>query len=199
MSGQAVAKLTFARHLRQVANRGENGAFTVLTDSGRSVLLRLTAGHITSSHCRGRDIEAAIAVLAASETLRYTFSRATPESRPTLIGIDDFLRRIDAFVEAGDTAVAERPDARVPSPSPAAPASREEAPARGTTVREDLEALAVEMIGPVAQVVVEDALANNVTLQDAIEEIARAIPSVDVGNQFLAAARERFPEVDRDL
>jgi hypothetical protein len=198
MNEKTVAKLAFARHLRQVADSGENGAFTVVTDSGRSVLLRLSAGGITSSHCRSRDIEAAIAALAPSEAVRYTFTRLTPENKPELIGIDDFLRRIDAYVAPGATPAVQHADTRGPAPPTAAAPSRAGVPGRGTSIREDLEALAVDVIGPVAQVLVEEALANSDTVHGAIEMIARAIPNGEVGNRFRAAARDRFPDVERD-
>ena len=114
-----VSKSEFARHLRQVADGRDTGFFTIVTDSRRSVLLRLSAGQITSSHCRGRDIEEAIAVLAASRDVRYSFATSAAEDKPELVDIDTFLRRIDAFVEPDIFSFGG--EAEAPPPAPGAP------------------------------------------------------------------------------
>lgn len=196
MSGRMVAKNEFARHLRQVADTRETGFFTIVTDSRRSVLLRVSAGRITSSHCRGRDIDEAIAVLAASREVRYTFATSAAEDKPELVDVDVFLRRIDAFVE---TDIFAFEDGQVDDlPSPGAPATPQPLPSgeRGGSVRGELETIAVDFLGPVGQVVVDDALADNSTLRATIGDIASSIPDDDVRARFLVAIAERFPDID---
>lgn len=194
MSRREVEKIAFGRHLRQVADDAGTGAFTVVTDANRSVLLRLSGGRITSSHCRGRDITEALGVLAAAATVRYTFSRAAAEDRPELIGIDDFLRHIGAFVPpgVGEIGTGSASRGEVGAASSVARAIDE-------AVRADLESLATDIIGPVAQVVVEEAMRNTSDLHAAIAEIARSIPDGAAGSAFLEAARARFPDIDRGL
>ena len=49
MSERAVSKGAFARRLRQSTRGRETGMFNIVTDSQRSVLLRVTDGTITSA------------------------------------------------------------------------------------------------------------------------------------------------------
>jgi hypothetical protein len=196
MSMQAVSKGAFSRNLRRAAANRETGLFTIVTDSERSVLLRISDGRITSSRCRGREIDKAIAVLEGSKTLRFSFAPAAAESHPELIGIAEFLLRIGASVDSRSEN-ARRPQRRRGRASSSSAPMR---PGEGdTSVRGTLEELAVDAIGPVAQVVVDEALANNATVQEAIREIAWAIPDTEVATRFLEVARERIPDIEGEF
>lgn len=183
MSQQAVPKAEFARHLRSVADAAGNGAFIVLTAANTPVMIRLSGGEITTLHCRGYDVQKAIDTLAPSEQVRYSFSAVSAENKPSLIEVSDFLEAIDAMVLPGDGG----------APTPAGdsedrwldePVSEE--------AKEQLMALATEVIGPVAALIVEDALAQNTNLRATIDEIRAAIPETDAAERFVAIARERL-------
>ena len=183
MSGRTVAIEALVGHLPQVSEEGGSGMFNIVTDAQRSVLLRVSDGRITSSRCRGRDIDKAIAVLESAAAVRYSYVPGDPESGPELIPMDEFLARNE-------------PDLG-PVPDTAMPTTPSRAGAG--TMRDALEELAVEVIGPVAPMVVDDAVSRHATVQGAIRAIARAIPDEEASRQFLEAARERIPDIENDI
>lgn len=181
MSQQVVPKSEFARHLRSVADSAGDGVFIVLTGANRPVMLRISAGEITTSHCRGYDIQNAIDILAPTEEVRYSFKLAAPEDKPPLIEIDDFLLAIDAYVLPGSDVIGAVPNNNV---------ERRRTQAITEQEKEQLMALATEVIGPVASLIVEDALAGSPTLRAAIDSIRSEVPEPDAAERFVASARQ---------
>jgi hypothetical protein len=198
VAGQFVPKELLFRQIRQIVGQRETGFLTILTDTKRSVLLRFSAGKLTHSHCRTKDVADAISVLTECALVKFTYAAAQVENRPEIMPTDTFLQLIDPGGDAGINPQATSYDAPSTSPAvdtqytpPVAPTPRPEESA----IRQPLAELALDYIGPIADMIVDEALETTENLTSAIDYIAGMLPDEDQANAFREDARSRFPDL----
>lgn len=201
-SDQLVPKDALIRQMREIALRNDTGLLSVVTDTGRAVLVRFSKGKIVGAHSRTKDIGEAVTVLLQAQNVRFAYVPSTSEGKRE--GIAE-LMPVGAFIEGiaptsggrnltGPAHAPERPPAQTPVsrvPNPPTGSVGISQGARGILVD-----LCVEIVGPIAQFLVEEALETASTLRDAVEQIARSIPDRDVSSRFVGEVRRRLPEID---
>ncbi len=184
--GNFVPKTELIARIRQIVTARDTGYLTILTDTRRSVLLRFSSGKLTHSLCRTKDVGDAIQVLNECNLVRFTYAVGAVEDRPELMPAESFLQLLDPGGIPGAAAPRAPPAA---APAPAAPRSRT-APQRVALVE-----VALEFVGPVAEMLVDEALENTASISEAVNYIADLIPDPAPANAFRDAARSRIPFV----
>lgn len=188
---QLVPKDELIRELKAIVARRDTGLVTVVTDLGRAVLLRFSQGNLVGAHSRTRDIGEAIGVLQEAERLRFAFAPGSADAgHPPVMPALAFIAR-----------VAEGGGAPASAPPLAPPPVRAEAPSAASAgaapvtaqARAELERLAIDIIGPIAEFLVEEALEETDDLGVAVAAIARSIPDSAVAERFVREARRRLP------
>ncbi|GAB4359001.1 MAG: hypothetical protein Kow006_27830 [Gammaproteobacteria bacterium] len=172
----SVPKQKLVERIRQIKNNRESGVLSIVTDSGRSVVLRFLEGRVTHSNARGKSIQEALQVLAQSASLRFSFSPLKVEEGSELMPTDEFVDQIEAGAVAEATPGGET--ARLPFDV--------------ERVRKILCDLAVAHIGPMTSLVVDEALQNANTLERVINTVARQIPNGIDAEAFRDQAWEKI-------
>lgn len=98
-ASQFQAKSELLERIQRVFKREETGMLTVLTDNNRSVMMRFTAGELTSARCRSWDVANTIEALLEAKTVKYTFTAGLSEDKPPIMGAQDFMDAISMGVE----------------------------------------------------------------------------------------------------
>lgn len=198
-----VPKDALIRQIRQIALRRDTGLLSIVTDTGRAVLVRFSQGSIVAAHSRTKDIGEAISVLLKAQDLRFSYAPSTSDARrggsPALMPVGTFIELIAPL--SGGMAIS------ASAYAPAQPAAHSSAVgisdppplvANGISneARERLERLSVEIVGPIARFLVEEALETATSLGDAVKQIARSIPDQGVSSRFMEEARRLLPAGD---
>jgi hypothetical protein len=183
-----VPKEDLIRNLNEIVARRDTGLLTIVTDSGRAVLLRFAHGSIVGAHSRTKDVGESIAVLAEAERVRFAFAPSAVDTKqPPLIPVAELIQAIHTPTAAPAQLLAGGTPA---VPQPAAPPPRM---ATSKEARVALEQLAIELVGPLGQMLVEEALETAPSLGIAVDVIAKSIPDRKVGDRFVQEAAKRVP------
>ena len=217
--GQFVSKAELFSRIKQIVSGQENGFLTILTDTKRSVLLRFSAGKLTQSHCRTKDVNDSIQVLIECSLVKYSYAPAAAENRPELMPTETFLQLVDPGGDAsspgsamavgggGFEQAAPAPraapaetfqmDGLIPGVAQAINASNQTSVLGGMDefMSNVLTEVAAEYLGPVAGMLVEEALEQTSSVTQAIENLAVSIPDQAQADAFRVEARSRFPDV----
>ncbi len=180
------------RQIRDIALRRDTGLLSIVTDSSRAVLVRFSHGNIVGAHCRTKDIGEAIGVLLEAQQVRFAYapsaSEGQREAAAALMPVATFLELIVPLADAPPSA-----------PSPAQGAVGPDVPrvsaGLAEETRQGLERLAVEIAGPIAQFLVEEALETATDLGDAVRLISKSIPDQAASKRFIGEAQRRFPGI----
>jgi hypothetical protein len=199
---QLVPKDRLIQQMRDIALHRDTGLLSIVTDTGRAVLVRFSQGTIVGAHSRSKDIGEATAILREAQSVRFSYAPSKSEGKrddsPGLMSVGAFIellapptgsRLISSSAETPAQPTAGSPASGPPNPPPLATGISKDA-------RGSLERLSIEIVGPIAQFLVEEALETATTLRDAIKQIAQSIPDRDVSRRFTEEARRRLPEVD---
>lgn len=174
MATQFEPKEQFVKLLRKIAADGESGVLSVVTDAQRSVVLRFLDGRLTHAMARAKDVREAAQVLAQAKGFRFNFAAGRGESRQELIPAEDFIRLIEGGA-TGASGVPATPTVAAPAPDKSNPRQ----PYGGVSqdqLRQVLTELAVEHIGPMAAIVVDQAMEERRNLEAIIDDVAAQIP-----------------------
>ena len=180
---QFVSKSRLYEQLTQIIEDSDTGFLTILTDTNRSVLIRFSTGSITRIHCRSKELGEAIQVLAESAMVKFTYAAAPEDTEPELMPAETFLQLInpggdlDASGTAGQSVSSDGMQVSDP-------------------VKAQMLELAVEFIGVIAEMIVDEAFEDNSSVSKAIDYIAETIPDPNQSQAFRAAARKHFSSVD---
>ncbi len=171
--------------IRRVVSERQTGLVSILTDTKHAVLLKIFEGKLVHLHSRTRNIEDVVQVLNECEWVKFKFASVTMENRPEFMPIETFLQLIETEDSEDVTT----------DPAPAMPnAGSLTNVARGSRETEPLIELLVkiasEYVGPVANMVVEEAFENDDDPIRAIEYIAEMIPDSRHAADFRAEARK---------
>jgi len=209
VAGQFVPKQQLFGQIRTIVSTRDTGFLTILTDTKRSVLLRFSAGRLTHSHCRSKDVAEAIQVLTECDSVKFTYASAQVENRPEIMAAETFLQLIDP---GGDGGMGGSPAvAPMPPPVAAQPATEfyedllpqvaesmrsnevnQGGGALSAELKHSLVQLALEYVGPMASMIVDDAFESAQTASQAIDQITSMIPDAVQSAAFREAARSRF-------
>ena len=94
-TNEFVPKSELLAQLRSIFNNKESGMLTLLTHSKQSVLMRFSAGQLTSARCKNWEIENTISVLLENERFKYSYMPSAGEDKSPLISPNDFMMMID--------------------------------------------------------------------------------------------------------
>lgn len=180
---QFVSKSRLYEQLNEIIENSETGFLTILTDTNRSVLIRFSTGSITRIHCRSKEVGEAIQVLAESAMVKFTYAAAPEDTEPELMPAETFLQLIN-------------PGGDVTSTSTDSHSVSSDSMQVSDPVKSQMLELAVEFVGVIAEMIVDEAFDGNTSVSKAIDYIAETIPDPNQSQAFRAAAREHFSSVD---
>lgn len=180
---QFVDKAQLFAQLTDIVENQETGFLTILTDTNRSVLLRFSRGKLTRLHSRSKEAGDAIQVLAESTMVKYTYVDAPEDDEPELMPATSFLQLIDP----GNASAA--PSARLVHVSGGKLADED-------PVKEQMIEIATEYVGVVAEMIVDEAFAENPEIGQVIKYVCDAIPDEKQANAFREDALAHFTSID---
>lgn len=166
MATDFVPKQQLVDRIRQIKEKRESGVLSITTESGRSVILRFLEGRVTHSNAKGKGLQESMQVLAQSPTLQFSFAA-------TADGFADLFEVGSASGGGGS----------------AAPTQQNFDEDR---VRKVLTELIVAHIGPMAAIVVDQAIANANTVERVVNAVAREIPNGIEAESFREKALEKL-------
>lgn len=205
-----VAKSRLVSDILEVARRADTGILTILTDTRRSVLLRFSTGKLVQVHCRSRDVGDAIVVLVGCDKVKYTFVPAREDNRAEVMPVDVFLRALAPGigddgthfesitpVQGSATAAFDEQSDLLPQFADIFEAEDKDragadSGAPPPDLRDALTRVALNYVGPMATIIVDDAMEPFVSVSDSIQRIASMIPDEVQSRAFLEDANERF-------
>lgn len=171
--------------IRRVVSEQQTGLVSILTDTKHAVLLKFFEGRLIHLHSRTREIEDVVQVLNECEWVKFKFASVTVENRPEFMPIETFLQLIETE-DSEDVTIDSTPTIpNAGSHTNVARRSRET-----EALIELLAKIASEYVGPVAEMVVEEAFENDDDPIRAIEYIAEMIPDSRHAADFRAEARK---------
>ncbi|MFT5112311.1 MAG: hypothetical protein ACI8P9_001635 [Parasphingorhabdus sp.] len=196
---QLVSKVDLFKQIQQVISSGETGFITILTDTRRSVLLQFSAGRLTHTNARSKDVADAIQVLNECDQVKFSYVAAPVENRPEVMPAESFLQLIDPGGDAGagnfqapspiPTADFFMPEVGIPSAAPVVTAGN----SVDNSIASALTTLAIDYIGPIADLVVSEALSASPDVLGAINVIPSNILDADQAAEFRNAALATVP------
>lgn len=169
--------------LGEVINTRGSGLISVVTNTKHSVMFRFSEGKLIGVHSRHRKLSAVINELNECGSLRFNFTTNAIEDKPEIVPGDKFLRLIAAgigneveddtspIVSASDNNIQTMPSSNLSEP-----------------VRAYLAKIASEYVGPVADMLVEEAFEDSDDIAQAIDFIAQMIPDPKQASAFRAEA-----------
>ena len=185
-----ISRHALAAKIKDIHTSALSGVMSVVTDQGRSVSLRFFEGRITRIQSRGSDLQSALALMVQADDIKFNFVESTvaeeKESLPALYVVELLEEGPEADTTAIDTT--ETPsveDVTIPQANPKPVVDRR-------TLKRVLTELALVHIGPMAEMVVEDAINENSTFEQIINAIAENIPLESDARTFRIDARERI-------
>ena len=179
---QFVPRAKLFEQLIEIIEHRETGFLTILTDSNHSVLLRFSQGKLTRLHSRSGEAGEAIQMLAESVTVKFTYVSAPEDNQPELMPSTSFIQLIDpggGASGAGDSNLISAPVISGIDP-----------------IKSQMLDIAIEYVGIVAEMIVDEAFEDNREVGKAIDYICEAIPDQNQASAFRKAALEHFSSID---
>ncbi len=180
-----------AAKIREIHTSAQSGVLTVVTEQGRSVSLRFFEGRITRLQSRGSDMQNALGQLIHAEDLKFNFIESSVAEEPDLLPalyVVDLLEKgpteQQTAIDTTETAAVE--DITVPQANRPGVDSK--------TMQRVLSEISLVHIGPIADLVVEQAISENNTFELIINAIAENIPSETDARAFRNEARQRIKD-----
>jgi len=178
-----VPKDQLFRQLNDIIATRDTGLLTILTESNRSIFLRFSRGKLTRLYCRSGEAGEAIQMLAEGSMVKFTYANAPDDDQPEFMPTDSFMQLIDPGGDGG---------------APGAPGpvlSGSNLPV-SDPIRAQMLEIAIEYVGVVAEMIVDEAFEDGRNVARAIEYIADAIPDPTQADAFRDAAHEHFSSID---
>lgn len=190
MSVKTLSRRRLAKFIRQLAENALSGAVIIQTEAKRAIMLRFSSGKLVRVNARGNSAEDAIAVLKQSTEYKVSFSPMEVDSGPELLPLNEFLGRLAQGSE-DTTEITFSEMLLGGGDSLAADHSRD---FNRNILRPMLVQLASVEIGPIASILVDQAINDGGSIEEIINVIARQIPSSDAASTFTVLALERAKE-----
>lgn len=170
--------------LEEVFNTQGTGLISVVTNTKHSVMFRFSEGKLIGIHSRHRKLSAVINELNECNSLKFSFNTNAISDKPEIVPGDKFLRLMVAGIgnAANDNTI------------PTGPASEEGIQAMPSSnlsepVKIYLAKIASEYVGPVADMLVEEAFEDSDDVAQAIDFIAQMIPDPQQALAFRAETK----------
>lgn len=171
--------------IREVVGAKETGLVSVLTDTNHAVLLKFYAGKLIHLHSRTREIGDVVQVLNESGQVRFKFAHFLLEAEPELMPIESLLQLIET---GNNEVVATKSSPKIPDND--VTTEVEQSSSELEPIKELLANLASEYVGPIVDMLVDEAFENNNDPMQAIEFIADMIPDRDQATSFRSKAHK---------
>ena len=171
--------------IREVVGAKETGLVSVLTDTNHAVLLKFYAGKLIHLHSRTREIGDVVQVLNESGQVRFKFAHFFLEAEPELMPIESLLQLIETGI---NEAVATKSPSKIPDNG--VTTDVEQSSSELEPIKELFTRLASEYVGPIVDMLVDEAFENNNDPMQAIEFIADMIPDTDQAASFRSQAHK---------
>ncbi len=179
---KSVSRRKLGKLVKQLSDQKLSGVVFIKTETQRATALRFSAGKLVHVNARGNSIEDAIKVLRQSTEYIFTFSPMEVDSEPELMQVSEFLARLEQT--AND-------DTDISLGAIKLDGNSENAPEYD---REVLHAILVQLvvsdIGPVAAMIVDQAIDDGGTIGNIINLIADYVPDTESANRFIELAME---------
>lgn len=173
-----VSKIQLISLIRKVVGKQKTGLVSILTDNEQAVLLKFATGKLIHFYSRGRDIEEVIQVLNDSVYVKFNFVPISMASGPELMPVETFIQ----LMEANNSYDME------PDPFPTLPGAAALENRATEQLKELLVEIALDYVGPIADMLVDEAFENSSDPVLVIEYIAEMIPDPRMAAKFLAVA-----------
>ena len=168
-------KSELIEQLLKVVDKQATGYFTVLTENRRSVLLRFSHGQLTRLHSRSNEPGEAIQILADADLVKFSFATAPEDDHGEFMPAQSFIDLI--------------------APGGVDQTEVDNTASGGDVTRAIMLELAIEYVGMVAEMIVDEAFEESDDIAGAINFIAEAIPSSSQARAFRDAAKQRFTDI----
>ena len=195
MSGNAISRAELARLVLQVAEDKLSGAVIVQTDDRRSIVLRFSAGKLVRVNVGGNSVEDALETLRQSDQYKFSFARMRVDEGAELIPVPEFVERLGV---GEDEAVGATESSALLE---AGSAQADDLGGAGQLVASDheflrtmLTQLAAGEIGPMASMIVDQAIGNGGSIEEIIAAVAGQMPDNDAAARFTELAIEGAKE-----
>lgn len=188
MTTQLVAKQHLVDQIRQIVAQRDSGVLSIVTDAQRSVVLRFFEGRLTHSIARGKDIGEAVHALAQSQNIRFNFVAVRGENRQELMPAAELAD----LIESGSAAASGQTTGSVVPTQATVKTGASLSDSDKRRVRDSLVELAVKHIGPMADLIIEQAIERSCSVEQIVDEIAMQIPDDTSADTFRKQALERI-------
>ncbi len=171
--------------IREVVGAKETGLVSVLTDTNHAVLLKFYAGKLIHLYSRTREIGDVVQVLNESQQVRFKFAHFSMEAEPELMPIESLLQLIET---GNNEIVATKSSPNIPDNDVTIDVGQSSSELE--PIKELFTELASEYVGPIVDMLVDEAFENNNDPMQAIEFIADMIPDRDQAASFRSKAHK---------
>ena len=191
--------------IKRIFLRQESCVVTVVTEQEHNVVIGFSDGRLTRLTSRGQDTAQIVAWIRESNTLKFGVTGTVSDGEPDLMPVSDFLDLLDGRItevptprsddtipaypatEAPVTVDIDLPPVQAPVAAPAP------SPVQGNQeIARILHDLAVEHIGPITDMVVEQAMHGSTRIEQIVTEVANNIPDRDIAANFRREASARI-------
>lgn len=191
MSTKFVPKQELVNQLRLTISKRGSGVVSIATDAQRAVVLRFLDGKLTHSNARGKGVGEALQVLAQSQTVRFSSVEARGNNRPEIMHAAEFADLIASGSTGVPTTASTGPieESALAEAEPIFNSADKE-----ETIKTVLYDLSAEHIGPMANLVIEQAIGSSHSLQRIVDSVAAQIPNRDAATNCRKQASEQLKQ-----
>lgn len=186
-----LSRQELADKIREIHIGSQSGVMSVVTDKGRSVSLRFFEGRLTKIQSRGSDLQHAIGLLVHADQMKFNFVESSVTEEPTQMPALYIVELLENGPSAEITGFQTQ---EMPAVDDVTEPQRGNTGVDRQTLQRILTEMALVHIGPIAEMLVEQAIADNSTFELIIQEIADNIPSADDARTFRNDARKRIKD-----
>lgn len=193
MSEPFVPKSELLDKIKNIIQRNQTGFLNILTNANKLVVFWFAKGKLTYASCITKNLEQAIAAITECQTVKFTFTQAnTGSNMPELMAATKFLQALSAETSTDNTTHHQI----VASQQPAIPQDTTSKTLNGNaTFIQIFTTLTAEYIGPIADIIVQEAFTNTQTPEASIDYIAKIIPETDQAYAFKTDALTKLSEL----
>ncbi len=158
----------------------------IQTDASRAIVLRFSSGSLVRVNARGNSVEDAIRVLHTSADYKFSFSSIRVDRGAELMGVAEFIE----LLGQGSETSADTTEITDITAADGQPAAADIAGYNRDMLQKMLIQMSVEHIGPIASIVVEQAIDDGSSIEEIVNLIADQIPDHEAASQFTELAIE---------
>ncbi|WDM69504.1 hypothetical protein [Xanthomonas cucurbitae] len=200
MSNEFRPLIEVLRELRALALKKASGFLFVVTEENHSCIVRINAGQIEEVVFRMLRNDEAVQrlTMVGAAKARFQADPGAGLGKPSLLGEDSRQWLMGGFEQdlGGAPAQARAPVASAPVPVPAPAASPAPAPstnggagAQDARVRDALEKVALNYLGPIAGMLCDEAWEASSDIEQVLSQLSANLATPQEGQRFMTDAR----------